>query len=79
MKRFTLILAAGALLAGGATADANKGKGGGTPPSYGVCTADTNPATPAYDGSCSATNPAGRTCTQVYEGGQPTTYSCTKT
>ena len=76
MKRITLILAAGALLAGGATAQADKG---GKPPSYTVCTADTDPTTPAYDGSCSATNPAGRTCTQVYENGQPTTYSCTKT
>ena len=79
MRRFTLILAAGALLVGGAAADANKGRGGGTPPSATVCTppvTDANRAT--YTGSCSATNPGGRTCTQEYVGGQPTNDYCTK-
>ena len=80
MRRFTLILAAGALLAGGATAEANKGKGGGTPPSSTVCTPDTGEYA-GYTGTCSATNPAGRTCTQQYVNGQAVegSYTCTKT
>ena len=77
MRNLTLILTAGALFAGVATADANNGKGGGTPPSATVCTpVVVDPAT--YTGSCSATNPGGRTCTQEYVAGKPTKYYCTK-
>ncbi len=67
-----------AAFAGGATsADANKGRGGGTPPSATVCTPPVVDSA-TYTGSCSATNPGGRTCTQEYVLGQPTNYYCTK-
>ena len=79
MRRLTLILAAGALLAGGATADAKKGDGGGTPPSYAVCSPDSNLANEGYDGTCTSTNPAGRQCTQTFVNGQSTFYECRKT
>ena len=73
----TAAVVAAAFAGGAVSAEANKGKGGGTPPSYTVCTPPVeDPAT--YTGSCSSTNPAGRTCTQHYFLGQPTTYECTK-
>ena len=80
MTRRPIVLAAvvAAAFAGSSvSAEASKGKGGGTPPSYSVCTPPVvDPAT--YTGSCSATNPAGRTCTQEYVNGQATNYYCTK-
>jgi hypothetical protein len=78
MGRFTIILATGALLAGAASADASKGKGGGTPPYYGTCTS-TDATTTGFTGYCTSTNPAGRQCTQWYVNGQGTEYSCVKT
>ena len=74
MRRFTLILATGALLAGGASAEANNGKGGGTPPSYSNCSTDTAGYT-----TCTATNPAGRRCTQIFNPqGESIYYKCEK-
>jgi hypothetical protein len=77
-RRILAVAIAAIAFAGSAvSADANKGKGGGTPPSYSTCTPEVvDPAT--YTGSCSATNPAGRTCTQEYVLGQPTNYYCTR-